>query len=244
MIDVAVSQFGNYTPVFNVNISVDNLNISIEDVNSWMSDTSLTIDAHFHDTINDIFLHLPDKCHINAGYVLYPAYFDQVQKKNLKIGDTFFNMGKTVINRLKNSEQIAIFACTIGPNLENWSKKAMAQGDAVQSYLIDMVASVVTEKAEDYLYDCIGAEMAKKNLNMTNRYSPGYCDWPVSDQHLLFSLMPEDFCRIRLNTAALMNPIKSVSGVIGIGPKVHFEENLCDCCNIKDCTYHLKYKKI
>lgn len=224
-------------------ISVDNLNISIEDVNSRMSDTPHFIDGHFHDTINDIFLHLPDKCHINAGYVLYSAYFDQIKKKNLKIGDSFFNMGKIVINHLKNSKQIAIFACTIGPKLENWSRKVMQQGDALQSYLIDMVASVVIEKAVDYLHNYIGTEMAKEHLNITNRYSPGYCDWPVSDQHLLFSLMPDNFCKISLNTAALMYPIKSVSGIIGIGSKVPFEEYLCDRCDRKDCIHNTKHKK-
>lgn len=244
MNDVGASRIGKYTSAYDVKINVDKLKISIEDVCSRMSDNSQPIDAHFHKTINDIILHLPEKCRIRAGYIIYPAHFDRAWKKNLKIDDTFFNMGKIVTNQLKKSKQAAVFACTIGPNMENWSRQIMETGEPVQSYLIDMVASAVMEKAVNYLHDYIDADMAKNNLKITNRYSPGYCDWPVSDQHQLFSLMPDNFCGISLNTSALMNPIKSVSGVIGIGPHVKFEEYLCNRCNIRDCTYHTKYMKI
>jgi hypothetical protein len=242
--DVGTSLIRNYTSAYDVNISVNKLKISIEDICSRMSDSPKPIDAHFHETINDIILHLPEKCRINAGYIIYPAYFDRTWSKNFKIDDTFFNMGKIVTNQLKKSEQAAVFACTIGPTMENWSRQIMETGESVQSYLIDMIASAMTEKAVDYLHDYISAEMAKNNLKITNRYSPGYCDWPVSDQHQIFSLMPDNFCGISLNSSALMNPIKSVSGVIGIGANVKFEEYLCNRCNLKDCTYRKKHMKI
>ena len=243
MINAAASQVKKFTPAFDVRISVDKLKISTEDVFSRMSNNPRSIDSHFQETVHDIFSHLPDKCHFSAGYVLYPAYFDQAQKKNPKIGEVFFNMGKIVISQLKNSEQAAVFACTIGSAMESWSRQVLEAGEPAYSYLIDMVASAVTEKAVDYLHNYIGAQMAKNNLNITNRYSPGYCDWPVSDQHLLFSIMPDNFCGISLNESALMNPLKSVSGVIGIGPDVKFKDYLCDRCNIKDCTYRTKHIK-
>jgi len=240
LIDIAVSRLRKFTTVFDVKISVDKLKISIEDVFSGMSNITPSIDAHFKDTIHDIFLRLSDKCQINAGYVLYPADFDQDRKKNIKIGNTFFNMGKIVTSQLKNSEQAAVFACTIGPGMENWSRAVLEENEPALGYLIDMTASAVTEKSVDYLHDLIGVQMADKNLNITNRYSPGYCDWPASDQHLLFSLMPEKFCGIILNDSAMMNPIKSISGVVGIGTDVKFKDYPCDRCNIKVCTHRTK----
>ena len=243
MIDVAVAHSENYIPAFDVKINVDNLKISIEDICSRMSGNITSLDAHFQNSINDIFLLLPEKCHICAGYVIYPVYYEGTGKGDFSIGDAHFNMGKIVRSQLKKSSQIAIFACTIGPGMENWSKQVMQSGDPAQGYLIDMTASAVTEKTVDYLHDFVGSEMKKQNLNITNRYSPGYCDWPVSDQHLLFSMLPENFCGIRLSESALMQPIKSVSGIIGIGSNVEFRDYLCDRCNIKDCTYHEKQFK-
>jgi len=73
-------------------------------------------------------------------------------------------------------------------------------------------------------------------MSLSNRYSPGYCGWPVSDQHILFSLFPEGFCGIELNGSALMTPLKSVSGVIGIGPALRREEYDCGICDMQDCV--------
>jgi hypothetical protein len=72
-------------------------------------------------------------------------------------------------------------------------------------------------------------------MKITNRYSPGYCGWDVSDQHKLFSLLPNNFCGIKLTENALMIPIKSVSAVIGIGKNVERKDYQCSICEIEFC---------
>ena len=87
------------------------------------------------------------------------------------------------------------------------------------------------------MHDLLGRQMDEFGLKITNRYSPGYCNWPVSDQQILFLLLPEKFCGVTLTGSSLMIPIKSVSGVIGIGASVKMKEYTCDTCGMKDCTY-------
>ena len=77
--------------------------------------------------------------------------------------------------------------------------------------------------------------MAKEGLNITNRYSPGYCGWDVSEQQKLFFLLPENCCGIRLTDSSLMLPIKSVSGVIGVGKTVRKTAYKCAVCDKEDC---------
>ncbi|KAB2838638.1 MAG: hypothetical protein F9K45_11080, partial [Melioribacteraceae bacterium] len=93
------------------------------------------------------------------------------------------------------------------------------------------------EACANALHEHIKEKMLRNNLKTTNRYSPGYCNWKVNEQHLLFSLLPKNFCGIKLTDSALMLPIKSISGIIGIGEKVKYSEYSCNECNIKDCTY-------
>ena len=70
----------------------------------------------------------------------------------------------------------------------------------------------------------------------TNRFSPGYCGWHVREQPDLFSLFPTPHpCGIHLTDSCLMVPIKSVSGVIGIGPNVKKLEYSCGLCDYKNC---------
>jgi hypothetical protein len=74
-------------------------------------------------------------------------------------------------------------------------------------------------------------------MKITNRYSPGYCDWNVGEQHKLFSFFPDNYCGIRLTPSALMDPVKSVSGIIGIGENVKRNDYTCRVCDMKDCIY-------
>lgn len=83
-------------------------------------------------------------------------------------------------------------------------------------------------------------QMLKNGLKTTNRYSPGNCDWPVDDQNKLFKFFPENFCGVSLSDSALMNPIKSVSGVIGIGKNTSFHKNVCSICKNINCIYRDK----
>ena len=85
--------------------------------------------------------------------------------------------------------------------------------------------------------------MREAGLKITNRYSPGYCGWDVSEQKKLFKILPEKFCGIELTDSCLMHPIKSVSGIIGIGKSVKFNEYTCNLCDEADCLYrNLRHK--
>jgi hypothetical protein len=79
--------------------------------------------------------------------------------------------------------------------------------------------------------------MKLKELGISDRFSPGYCDWNVSEQHKLFNLLPESFCGIHLSESSLMNPIKSVSGIIGIGENLKQLGYQCYWCNDPNCIY-------
>ncbi len=77
--------------------------------------------------------------------------------------------------------------------------------------------------------------MLIKGLHVTNRYSPGYCGWSVAEQGMLFSFLPKNFCDIRLTESSLMIPLKSVSGIIGIGKELRRKGYKCDFCDIANC---------
>jgi cobalamin-dependent methionine synthase I len=144
-----------------------------------------------------------------------------------------------VVSQFRKSEKAVLFVCTIGSGMETWAQKISSEGDPTLSYLVDTVASVTVEQATDVLHDHIGKHMMALGLKITNRYSPGYCDWLVSEQHLLFSFLPAHFCGITLTESALMIPIKSVSGIVGAGTAVKRVDYMCDTCGMKDCTYRV-----
>ena len=74
-------------------------------------------------------------------------------------------------------------------------------------------------------------------MSITNRYSPGYCVWHLKEQKSLFSLLPAEYCNITLTDSCLMQPIKSVSGLIGIGANGKQKTYLCSICELSHCLY-------
>ncbi|MFZ0283319.1 MAG: vitamin B12 dependent-methionine synthase activation domain-containing protein, partial [Bacteroidales bacterium] len=64
------------------------------------------------------------------------------------------------------------------------------------------------------------------------------------EQHKLFQLIPKNYCGISLTPSALMDPMKSISGFIGIGADVRYNAYTCNLCDMKDCIYRKKKEKI
>jgi len=174
---------------------------------------------------------------IKGGYKIIDNL--RINKGNnlIAINEFSFHVGKQVMRYLSNSEMLAFFVCTAGKEITERSKKQMSDGDLLEGYVADLTGSLLAEAAMDYLHKQLTDEMEQIGLKVTNRYSPGYCNWNVAEQHNLFSLFPENFCGITLSDSALMNPIKSVSGVIGIGKNVRYHQYVCNACSDVDCIY-------
>lgn len=155
-----------------------------------------------------------------------------------------FGIGKTVAKELRNSTSAAFFICTAGDGISRRSQDLLKGDNPVLGYVFDVLGSMIVEAATDLLQLEIKRIALSEGLAITNRYSPGYCNWSVADQHKLFSFFPKNCCGIRLTHSALMHPIKSVSGIIGIGAYVSFREYTCDLCSQVDCFHRSHHRAI
>lgn len=184
-------------------------------------------------------------CQIKTGYKIVDSVHIDSQKKQLIINNqTVFNPGNVVLTQLKHSKKIAIFIGTAGEQISKHAAEISANGELLLSYLYDLLGSVVVEKAIDKIQRELGESLKSENLAISDRFSPGYCDWNVSEQQQLFSLLPHEFCGVSISASSLMHPLKSVSGFIGIGENIKQSGYQCNWCSDKDCIYgRIKRKK-
>lgn len=169
------------------------------------------------------------------------SVFDEINlddlTKSLRIQNIDFQIKKIVFTQLKRSDSVAVFLCTAGAEIGIRSKKAMQERDFLKGYIYDVVGSEITEAAADIMQEGLEKYMLDSGKKITNRYSPGYCGWDVAEQHKLFELIPENYCGIQLTPSALMDPVKSISGIIGIGKNVRYNPYTCRMCEMNDCLY-------
>lgn len=189
------------------------------------------------DLISSILTEAGQVSEIRAEYAVFDAIRMIPEEKSVEIENVVFRLNKIIYNQVRFSSSVAIFLCTAGPETGKKSREIMSGGDLLAGYVWDVIGSEIVEAAADLMQDSLERRMAEKGFNITNRFSPGYCGWDVAEQHKLFSLMPENFCRIHLSDTALMEPIKSVSGIIGIGVNVKRKPYTCNLCDMKNCIY-------
>lgn len=187
--------------------------------------------------ISDILSEAGQVSKIRAEYAVYDTIRMLPEEKSVEIENVVFRVNRIIYNQVKLSSSVAIFLCTAGPETGKRSRELMNSGDLLTGYVWDVIGSEIVEAAADLMQNSLEKRMAEEGCKITNRFSPGYCGWDVAEQHKLFSLMPENFCRIRLSDSALMEPIKSVSGIIGIGVNVKRRPYTCNLCDMKNCIY-------
>jgi cobalamin-dependent methionine synthase I len=153
-----------------------------------------------------------------------------------------FAIGKIIERQLKGAEAYAFFLCTAGVEYEAFQERLKKEGDMVRVFIADALGSVIAEKAADQMELSLQENIDKLGWHHTNRFSPGYCGWHVSQQQLLFPLFKGETCGVKLTESSLMLPIKSVSGIIGLGPNVRHLDYTCGLCDFKQC-YKRKKKK-
>lgn len=186
-------------------------------------------------TLEDLWDQAQGHIRASCGYRLIQTDV-AIGSHRLRCHGVDFECGPRICRHLRASEALVWFAATLGEGFDRWSKGFFAgEQDPYLGYLGDAIGSVVVESVVDWLELKIQAEIAPLGWSRSNRLSPGYCDWDVVEQHKVFGLLGKGFCGIRLTESALMLPIKSVTGVMGIGPGLKRLAHNCELCSMEHC---------
>jgi hypothetical protein len=180
---------------------------------------------------------------ISAVFIILDNFMIEENKTTLFVENVEFKIGSIVGKEICNSERIAFFICTAGETICAKSKGLMQMETMCLGYVYDVMGTFIVEAVGDKIQEILAQEVSNYGNNITNRYSPGYCQWDVGEQHKLFSLFANGTCEVNLTPSGLMQPVKSISGIIGIGKNVKFRNYTCGICSIKNCFYQSIRKK-
>ena len=138
---------------------------------------------------------------------------------------------------LLHSEFIAGFVVTIGSAAERLSRTWLRAGRVMAGTIADAVASEAAEAAAQRLRAEVCSWAQARGMDVTPAYSPGYCGMDLRQQEVLFAELPARAINVRLTPSCLMLPLKSVSGLIGIGPpgRIRPDRHACSGCDQPNC---------
>ena len=152
-------------------------------------------------------------------------------------GTTFSITSEVLSWVLYPCKKAVIFVASIGKGLEERAKQVMDDGHLLKATLLDAIGSEATEKVTCHLQDRVRELANFYEGEITLRYSPGYCDWDITQQRVLFKAMDSAPIGVELTEECLMVPRKSVSGIIGLGwgEKRRLRLSPCQFCTRQDC---------
>lgn len=168
---------------------------------------------------------------------------DQRQFADVYRGDGRNDKDTPLEHVFPRADAMALFAATVGPRVTDTIRDLFARHDPARGHMLDAVASVAADglarAASEAVAERLRAGGQVPVAGAMLAYSPGYCGWHVSGQRALFAALGPEDIGITLNESCLMQPLKSVSGVIVAGPvDIHRfspEFPCCDRCTTREC---------
>lgn len=129
---------------------------------------------------------------------------------------------------------------TIGPALEAQVERFNRDGDALTAFWLDAVGVMALGQVGEAVR-CLAEEKARtQGWGVSAALSPGsLVGWPVQGQRELCALLPLEEIGVRLNRHCVLEPHKSVSMIIGMGPGYDAAHtgSICRLCALRDSCW-------
>lgn len=138
---------------------------------------------------------------------------------------------------LKPATRVAAFVVTVGDEIERMADQRLRSGGRLEGYILNSIGSAAADAAVDALADIIYFEDARPEEALTPPFSPGYCGLALEEQISVFAIVDSRAIGVKLLPTMIMKPLKSVSGLIGIGEsgKVEAHGVPCQWCDLTTC---------
>lgn len=134
---------------------------------------------------------------------------------------------------LQGCDKALLLGATLGSRVDIAIRR-LALGSVAEGAAAQAVAAALIES----YCDEVQAEADTDGLAQRPRFSPGYGDWNLAEQKLLFPVLNcAKLIGLTLTDGMMMAPSKSVTAIIGLSEDVECVWNKCMTCKNINCPY-------
>lgn len=152
--------------------------------------------------------------------------------------DTVFQVGKRIADWWQGSKSLAIALCTVGGAIGEQVTALSQKGEHLAALSLDTAGSLALGSALDQVHHFTCERASKSGIRVGPSLNPGYGEWPITDQRLIFKIMPAEKIGVRLNEQCMMRPKQSAVLCAGLGVTQDFDDfNRCYHCGVPKCPF-------
>jgi hypothetical protein len=145
---------------------------------------------------------------------------------------------------LPEAKELAILLCTIGPRLEKQVTDYSKSDEVMRGMILDGIGSTAVDMIALEAFRHLAGEVSSRGYEISSPVNPGMPGFPLTEQRNLLGMVNADEIGVSLTASGVLVPRKSVSMVIGIGPKMTrwTQPEVCARCTLRE-TCHYKVTK-
>ncbi len=143
--------------------------------------------------------------------------------------------------------RLTVAVYTIGPALETRVRELHRAGENLLAYMLDSVGVLALGIVGETLRRNVEEQAVELGWGVSPALSPGsLVGWPVEGQRELCTLLPLERIGVRLNDHYVLEPFKSVSMVIGLGPDYPTSHvgSMCRHCTLSDSCWRRREEQL
>ena len=154
-------------------------------------------------------------------------------------GTSLILTGRTAELMLRDCSRCVLLAATVGSRVDGEIRRRQIR-DMTGALIVDSAAGCAVENICEQFTEDLEQHCGAKGLYITDRFSPGYGDLPLSLQpDILRTLSAEKTIGLTVSSGLLMIPAKSVTALIGIAdtPQPRRITGCAHCTMNTTCKY-------
>ncbi len=213
------------------------IKINKSEVLRYLGHTGQIIDTDLNQLIDKVITELET---VNYKYVY--KKFDIKKDKTIKILNTTLELeGKSINNILKYSDEVIIFAATLGQSIDK-RINSLKHHNVTEMMIVDACASEMIEAILNEMEKEIKRDVSGY---LAPRFSPGYGDLSLENQKPIIKILDASKkIGLMANESYILLPKKSVTGIIGIQKEdKKLGYRACDDCLSRSHCDHTKCTK-
>ncbi len=216
------------------------LNLLVDDVLRAQGADPAVMRDRRPDLVDDAAAALEVGYRLLAPRVLYETYrVTDVRHRAITLGEGARLRSEFLVEHLASADEVFVIVCTVGDAIERKISEVFPENPVlalalhgVASAAVEALSVAVTHHFEDAAH--------ARGWGVSVPLSPGMEGWPgpADGQPQIFSLVDAEVIGVRLTENYLMQPSKSMSLLIGVGPEVTTSGTVCDYCAVgATCPY-------
>ncbi len=196
-------------------------------------DASETLDPKIAEVLDEALLVAKKVAKPRGIYRTFPVLGTSRDGVKTEAGIIRSAMFTRLANMCRGDRSIVFMITTIGEQLEITGRSSES---LFHQLVFDTLGSELTEMVADMLEMDWRAQLSRLGLQCSSRFSPGYCDWALDGQDVIFKALDAGLIGVHLTSQFVIVPSKSISAIAVAAEEVPISSP-CVFCAKEDCSW-------